>query len=380
MSRAVLAVDDEPASLRAVQRALADSCRVLSASSGSAAWEVLATQPVALMVVDQRMPDMLGTQLLARTAATYPDVVRLLLTGYAEVDTLIDAINAGHVYHYLTKPWEPAELRLAVGRGLERYEATLERHRLLGELTNACQRLEREAEQKGRLLTLAAHELGTPLHVLMNSLDLLSAGGIAPAAWPWLQTARRNAAWLGRGLAQMMTAGGWRQRPLPLRGKDTDLRCLLASVCARFAQASVDGGRRLRFDVRIAAAPAAIWIDPLWIERAVANLLSNAVRFTPDDGAIRVRTAVTPEHVEVAVSDSGIGIDAAHLDQVFEPFSAATGDVLLHTSGELAFGARGLGLGLAIARSVADQHGGTLTVTSQLGAGSCFTLRLPLRA
>ncbi|HVM96900.1 MAG TPA: ATP-binding protein, partial [Candidatus Acidoferrales bacterium] len=227
-------------------------------------------------------------------------------------------------------------------------------------------------------LTLAAHELGTPLHVVSNCLDLLSDGGVLPAALPWLQTARRNAAWLGRGLAQMMTAGRWQQKPLKLQRRDLDLRLLLASLCARFEHASLASGRCLKFTANLGATPTIVDVDALWLERAAANLLSNAIRFTADGGAISVSCCREANQVAIAVEDTGVGIDRVQIDQVFEPFSTAAGDVLLHGSGELSFGARGLGLGLAIARAVAEQHGGTLTVRSQPNHGSCFTLKLPL--
>ena len=225
-TQTILVVDDEPASVRAIERALAEEYRVVTAAGGVPALAALAAQPVTLMVVDQRMPDMSGTELLARTATQYPDIVRILLTGYTDVDTLVDAINAGHIYYYLTKPWEPRELRLVVRRGLERYAAAAERRRLLDELRTACERLRREVDRRGRLLTLAAHELGTPVHVLSNALALMPAGELGETARGWLETARRSADWLARGLAQM--AGHARcQTHMVLRPRPIDLHAML---------------------------------------------------------------------------------------------------------------------------------------------------------
>ena len=90
----LLVVDDEPASVRAIVRALAEDYQVLTARGGREALAVLAAQPVAMMIVDQRMPDMPGTELLARSAQEHPDMIRVLLTGYTAVETLVDAINA----------------------------------------------------------------------------------------------------------------------------------------------------------------------------------------------------------------------------------------------------------------------------------------------
>src|SRR2546427_4003106 len=106
----ILVVDDEAASLRALQRALTPAHRVVTASSGGEGLQVLASEPIALLIADHRMPAMSGTEFLTQSAALYPDAVRVLLTGFTDVDTLIDAINAGHVYAYLTKPWHARDL------------------------------------------------------------------------------------------------------------------------------------------------------------------------------------------------------------------------------------------------------------------------------
>jgi signal transduction histidine kinase len=330
------------------------------------------------LIVDHRMPEMTGTELLARTAAQCPDAVRILLTGYTDIATLIDAINAGHVYHYLTKPWEPQALRLVVRRGLERYEAEADRRRLLSDLEQAYQRARRETEQKSRLLTVASHELGTPLHILASALEFLSESELPPPARTWLDTATRNAEWLARGLAQMATAARCANRELRLRPIPTDLTVLLNRLRATFAPIVV--ARQLTLQCNVEEALPVLNADPLWLERALFNLLSNAVRFTPDGGVIRLAARVTQGAVEISVSDTGIGIDAQLLDVVFEPLSAAGGDIQRHTSGRFEFGARGLGLGLAITKEIIAHHGGSIAVCSESGVGSRFTVTLPLRA
>jgi signal transduction histidine kinase len=373
----LLVIDDEPASGRAIARALQDEHRVVSATSATQGLAALAAEPVALMIVDQRMPEMTGTELLARTATQYPDIVRVLLTGDIGVDTLVGAINTGHVYYYLTKPWEPHELRLVVRRGLERYEAEADRRRLIRELEQAYQRVRREADQKGRLLAIASHELGTPLHLLSNALALVCDTDLPAAARPWLDTASRNAHWLARGLAQMTTAARWGAGTLKLHRASVDLRPLLDSLQATFQ--TLMGARKLALRFEVTTELPTITVDRVWLERALFNLISNAVRFTPDGGSVTVAAVATPGAVEISVTDTGIGIDAGLLDQVFEPLSAACGDIHLHTSGRFEFGSRGLGLGLAITKAIIEQHGGTVMVRSQCGAGSQFTVALPLQ-
>jgi two-component system sensor histidine kinase/response regulator len=376
MMHTVLVVDDEPASVRAVARALADEYRVLTAPGAAAGLQLLAAEPVALMVVDQRMPGMSGAELLAHCAAHQPGIIRILLTGYTDIETLLEAINAGHVYYYLTKPWEPQELRLVVRRGLERYDVEADRRRLLGELEGALARVRREAEQKGRLLTLATHELGTPLHLLANALTFIGAAGVPPEAGAWLDTAQRSASWLGRIATQIARGARWHGRSVRLDCRPLLVSSLLADLQNAF-QTMVET-RHLSLQVELVDDCPPVSADRVWLGRALTNLLSNAVRFTPDGGTVTLALTKMPSAVCITVSDTGVGIDARLLDEIFEPFSAASGDVQLHTSGRFEFGARGLGLGLAIAKAIVDQHGGRIAVRSEKGAGSQFTVELPL--
>jgi signal transduction histidine kinase len=373
----VLVVDDEPASVRTVQRTLADLCRVLTAASGPEGLRMLEAESVALIIADHRMPEMTGTEFLARTATLHPDAIRVLLTGYTDMDTVVGAINTGQVYYYLTKPWEARELQLVVQRGIERYEAEQERQRLLRELEQACARARREAEQKGRLLTMAAHELGTPLHVLLNALDLLSMLDLPASAEPWLRTAQRNTDWLARGLAQMSTAARARTDGLRLRPAPLQLAGLWTSVCDELrAHMST---RDLTLTAQVADGLPIIEADATWLHHALMGVVSNAIRFTPDGGSVTITATAAADRVTLSVRDTGIGIDPAHVEEIFEPFSAAGGDPFLHASGSLAFGVRGLGLGLAIARAVVTLHGGTISVVSTPQVGSCFTIELPQR-
>jgi signal transduction histidine kinase len=372
---AVLAVDDEPANQRAVSRALGDDCRVLSAGSGGEALAMMAREPVALVIADQRMPGMSGAEFLAETVERYPAVIRIVLTGYTDVDTLLEAINRNQVYHFLGKPWQPRELRQVVRRGLERFTADRERARLLDELRVACSRAQREAEQKSRLLTLTAHELGTPLHILVNVMELLRQTELPAAVLAWFDAGERAVEWLARGVVQMHDAGRLRARRFPLRLEAVELGPLLAAAVADMRAAARE--RALDIALEPGADHLAVRADPHWLRQALAGLLSNAVRFTADGGRVRVHARSDGAGIEIAVADTGIGIAAADLAEAFEPFSSTGGDPLLHGSGRLAFGARGLGLGLAMVKGIIEAHGGTVRAESTPGVGSRFTLRLP---
>jgi class 3 adenylate cyclase len=130
----ILVVDDEARVLDSLEALLAMDHRVLRAERGEDALRLLAAEPVAVVISDQRMPGMLGTELLARSRDVSPETVRILLTAFTDADALMESINAANIYHFILKPWDPKELTHTVRRGVERYRLVSEREQLVRDL------------------------------------------------------------------------------------------------------------------------------------------------------------------------------------------------------------------------------------------------------
>lgn len=119
----MLVVDDEPDNLDLLYRTFRREFQVYKAESGIQALEILEKEgEVAVIVSDQRMPEMKGTEFLSKTVSQFPNTVRIILTGFTDIEDLVEAINSGQVYKYITKPWDPNELRGVVQRAAETYE------------------------------------------------------------------------------------------------------------------------------------------------------------------------------------------------------------------------------------------------------------------
>jgi diguanylate cyclase (GGDEF)-like protein len=144
----VLVVDDEPLILSSLQRLLRRDFDVLGAHSGQQGLEMLATRDVHIIISDQRMPEMTGTEFLARVRGEYPDAIPMLLTGYADIESIIAAINTGRVYRYLVKPWNPDELLAAVRAAGEKYALIDQNRRLTQDLIAANAVLERRVRDR----------------------------------------------------------------------------------------------------------------------------------------------------------------------------------------------------------------------------------------
>jgi DNA-binding NtrC family response regulator len=130
----ILLVDDEPEILFSLRGLLRREYDLHTANSGAEALEVLHRQPVQVIMTDQRMPEMTGVELLRRSRGECPQALRIVFTGYADIKAVIDAINQGQIYRYLTKPWDPDELLAVLRQACEHHDSLAERRRLLLDL------------------------------------------------------------------------------------------------------------------------------------------------------------------------------------------------------------------------------------------------------
>jgi response regulator RpfG family c-di-GMP phosphodiesterase len=159
----ILLVDDEPEILFSLRGLLRREFELHTAQSGAEALEVLHQHPVHVIMTDQRMPQMTGVELLRKARADCPDAIRILFTGYADIKSVIDAINEAQVYRYLTKPWDPDDVFALLRQACEQYNRIAERQRLLRDLQThvaACQEaLRQSADQQHESLTRNGEEV-----------------------------------------------------------------------------------------------------------------------------------------------------------------------------------------------------------------------------
>jgi diguanylate cyclase len=155
----LLVVDDEPYILPTLAALLAGAYEVITADSADAAEAVFARRPVDLILTDQKMPRRTGVQLLEWVRQNSPHTVRLLMTGYAELEDAVEAINRGHIYHYLLKPWHTEELLQVLRNAAEKFQLERSREQLLEELKGLNQELERRVAERTRELSEANHQL-----------------------------------------------------------------------------------------------------------------------------------------------------------------------------------------------------------------------------
>lgn len=382
----ILVVDDEADVIASVQDLLRLDYRVLGATRAEDGLKTLREQEVHVVLTDQRMPGMSGVEFLRRVRESHPDVTRLLFTGYADIKAVIDAINQGNVFRYITKPWDPEELQTIIRQAVEQFDLREERKRLLTDLRAKNEELEqtnRELRQahelKAAFIKVASHELRTPLTILMGLTELaLRTPGLAEPLKGWLTHAHKAGVRLQRlvdQLIQMLLAD---RIDRPLDRTPTDVAGLLETA-AEDMRPFVEQRRQV-LSLELAPDLGTLKLDAVKIRDGLDHLLLNAIKFTPDGGTIRLAGCRTADHgVVIRVADTGLGIDPVSMPYIFQPFFTAF-DVSRHSSGQFEFNRRGLGLGLSLVKAFVEMHGGRIEVASQPGQGTTFTITLPADA
>jgi signal transduction histidine kinase len=159
-----------------------------------------------------------------------------------------------------------------------------------------------------------------------------------------------------------------------LQRRETAMTPLIRAAVAEVEQFTQM--RKQTLDASIPDDLGILSVEPDKIHDSLVQLLANAIKFTPNAGTIRLSAVRTESGLRIAVSDTGMGIEPDHLTRIFEPFFTRF-DVSRHSSGTFEYDKRGLGLGLSVAKAFVEMHGGHMSVASELGKGTTFTLELP---
>jgi PAS domain S-box-containing protein len=223
---------------------------------------------------------------------------------------------------------------------------------------------------KDEFLAVLSHELRTPLNAIVGYSRLLRGGILPPdKAARGLETLERNATWLTQIVEDVLDVSRIVSGKIRLDVQPVELPLIVDNAVATIQPAADAKG--VRFQTLIDPRVGAVSGDPGRLQQVVWNLVSNAVKFTPKKGRVQVRLARVNSHVEIVVSDTGIGIRPDFLPYVFERFRQAEAGTTRKTGG--------LGLGLAIVRHIVEMHGGTVEASSAgEGQGATFRVRLPL--
>jgi signal transduction histidine kinase/ActR/RegA family two-component response regulator len=243
----------------------------------------------------------------------------------------------------------------------------VEIRRTHGELERRIEELDQASRLKDEFLATLSHELRTPLNAIVGWAHLLHEGLDAAATARALETIRRNAMAQSQIVADILDMQRITTGRLRLQLSELQLGPVIERAVDTIRPAAV--AKEIEIRLALDAAAGAVLGDEDRLQQVFWNLLSNAVKFTPRHGQVTIALARAEDHVEVTVEDSGPGLDPAFMPFAFDRFRQADSSSTRRHGG--------LGLGLAIVRSLVESHGGTVGVASRPGAGATFTVRLP---
>lgn len=381
-STKLLIVDDLPENLQALAKIIEqDDREIYQATSGEAALGLLLEHDFALAILDVMMPDMNGfelAELMRGTEKTRHVPIVFVTAGGRELNFAFKGYETGAV-DFLHKPLDIAAVKSKVNVFVSLYQQRSQVKQQV-EALECSQRqlhaarleLEQALKMRDDFISLVAHELRTPLNTLhietqMRQLQL-QRGDLSAFSGDRLscmvERDNRQIQNMIRLINDMVDVSRVNSGNLSIKKSKVNLTQLIMRVVGDFIRQAHAIGSSLTFEP---SADVYSVCDDLRIEQIISNLITNALRYG-DAKPITISISVAGSNVEIHVQDQGQGIPPTEHQRIFEKFERLGNNEVRE----------GLGMGLYIARQLAQAHGGNLTVSSKLGEGSRFTLQLPL--
>lgn len=355
----ILIIDDEESLRDGCRQALEKSgYTVLTAGEGLEGIKIARESNPEIAFIDLKMPGISGMEIIEILSQDIPDIVMIMITGYASIVSAVEAIQKG-AYDYLPKPFSPDQLRTVARRGLDHRNLKIEARRL---------REEKERMEKS-FITFVSHEMRSPLVVIRQYIESLKAiagdrfdkevkeiiercsvriQGLEDLIEHWLDLSR-------------IENGTFVQKKEPLR---------LSHITARIEEemTPVCKGKGINLEIHIPDTQLEIVGDEESLVRVFTNIIGNATKYTPEGGKITVSAQREDYYITVMISDTGSGIPQDKLPFIFEPFFRVKGKEERH---------KGSGLGLTFCKKIMESHGGEISAASKEGEGTTFILKFP---
>lgn len=364
--RKLLVVDDEKILLTVLTDIFEPHYDVQTAESGEEALELLTKgwKP-EVIIADQRMSGMSGAQFLAQSIEHAPAAVRVILTGYTDVQDIIDSINLGNVYRFMTKPWQRDELLEAVRLCFEHFDLA---SRNL-ELAEALKKLKELDEEKDEFLGIVAHDLKNPLQVIREYAQMCSEELEMPTDMRtrMLQSIVRTSNRMFAIIRNLLDINALERGAMNVQLVRFSLAAASEYVIKDYE--SPAHAKNITLQLRT-VSDTTVFADESLTIQVIENLLSNAIKYSPPNTNVFLTlTHPTPHRVRLAVKDEGPGISEADMKKLFGKFSRLTARP---TGGE-----DSTGLGLSIVKKIVEFMHGSVWCESTQGNGATFVIELP---
>jgi signal transduction histidine kinase len=351
--------------------------KVSGLDKGAEALEMIRNQPFNVVITDIRLPDVDGMEILELAKEIDPDVAVIVMTGYASLETAVEAVNEG-AYAYFVKPANVDEIKTTIINALRQQRLSRENKRLVDDLQRsnkllfeANKQLKKTTDAKSAFLASMSHELRTPLNTIIGFSELMIdevPGEINEEQRQCLNDVLSSSKHLLSLINEVLDLSKIESGKVELRLSNIILTKVIESLKSTLMP--ILASRKQSLDIKIEEGLPSVYTDKAKLRQVLLNLLTNAIKFTSDGGKLKIEAVRDGDWCQVSVIDNGTGIKKADQERIFEPFTQI--DALPEEKRE------GTGLGLALTKQLVEMCGGKIWVGSEYGKGSQFTFTVPL--
>lgn len=346
----LLCIDDEVNNLDALERIFRKQYTVLKAAGAAEAFLLLKIHSnIPVIISDQRMPEVTGVEFLEKSIETHPDAIRILLTGYTDIESVIEAVNKGQIYRYLTKPWDTTDLLSTVNQALEKFNLRHELRRKNQELQSALDELKTLDQAKSQFMILINHELKTPLTAIMSFAGLLKETILNEEQTLFSNRILKSSEKLKSIIDDVMLIVKGEVGLIPVKPETVNLPLMFKDLNSEIATSLQTKQQRIDYQFEFESLNT----DPQLFKIAFMRALQNATKFGKVNESILVKSVKHDEGHVVSIINKGPHISDSIINKILKPFQLDE-NVMNHSVG--------MGLGLTICQTLMKALKGQLKI------------------
>lgn len=357
----VLYVDDLQTNLVLFEATFANDFNIILAESARKALEIMKEHEIQVLVTDQRMPDMTGTELLQEVAEKYPETRRFLLTAYTDFETVVEAVNKGHIHGYINKPLQVDEIRLTINNSLEVYYLRQKNNQILEELEKANAELLNLDELKTGLIKVISHEIRDPLNRIMGTLHMLKDKIESSDLIQVINV-------LDNSVSKLEDFSSMAEQISILKSPDHKLKEEEVKINQLIEYGLMEARgemqeKSLKLDLQNKAAKSTVRGDMQLLVGCLANLVKNGIDHTHNGETLTIRTTQNKEEIRCEIIDGGSEYSDSLLEQLEGQFTDRGNKLNLN-----------LGIELGLAQMIMEAHGGRIVFSRTGDNGATFSM------